>query len=168
MPSRHKPYTFKKMKIKIIAPGKLKENYIKNGTAEFLKRVQPYCTVEVIEIKPEQVYEESLIEKTLDIEAERILNCIKPENYVITLEINGKQLSSEEFADKINKINHSGTGELIFVIGSSHGLSPKVSQRANFKLSISKMTFLHEFARLILAEQIYRAFKIIKNETYHK
>ncbi len=168
MPSRHKQYTFKKMKIKIIAPGKLKESYIKEGTAEFLKRVQPYCPVEVVEIKPEQVYEESLIEKSLDIEAERILNCIKPESYLITLEINGKQLSSEEFAAKINDINHSGTGELVFVIGSSHGLSDKVSQRADFKLSFSKMTFLHEFARLILTEQIYRAFKIIKNEAYHK
>lgn len=156
------------MKIKIIALGKLKEAYLKDGTAEFIKRIQPYCPVDVIEIKPEQVYEDTLIEKALDTEAVRILNCIKPDNYVITLEINGKQLSSEAFAAKINELNHSGIGEVVFVIGSSHGISQKVSNRADFKLSISKMTFLHEFARLILAEQIYRAFKIIKNEAYHK
>ena len=84
------------------------------------------------------------------------------------MEILGKQLSSEDFAEKINEISMSGISELVFVIGSSCGLSPIVSARANFKLSFSKMTFLHQFARLLLIEQIYRAFKILKNETYHK
>jgi len=104
----------------------------------------------------------------LDEEAQKILSYVKPQSYVITLEINGKMLSSEEFAKKINDLTFDGVGEIIFVIGSSCGLSPIVSNRANFKLSFSKMTFLHQFARLILVEQIYRAFKIIKGETYHK
>lgn len=156
------------MKIKIIALGKLKEKYIKEGVNEFLKRVQPYCPTEVIEIKNEQIYDEKLINKALDVEAERVLEQIKPESYVITMEIKGKELSSEDFASKINEIMNSGYNELIFVIGSSHGLSSLVSQRANFRLSLSKMTYLHEFARLILTEQIYRCFKIIKNESYHK
>ena len=99
---------------------------------------------------------------------QKILAAIKQDSYVITLEILGKQLSSEEFASKINEVTNSGISELVFVIGSSCGLSPKVSQRADFKLSISKMTFLHQFARLLLVEQIYRAFKILKNEVYHK
>ena len=93
---------------------------------------------------------------------------IKPSSFVITMEINGKMLSSEDFAEQINAIANSGTNELVFVIGSSNGISEKVSARADYKLSLSKMTFLHNFARLILVEQIYRAFKIIKGETYHK
>lgn len=84
------------------------------------------------------------------------------------MEIQGKQLSSEDFAQKINEVTNSGISELVFVIGSSCGISNKVSQRANFKLSMSKMTFLHQFARLLLIEQIYRAFKILKGEKYHK
>lgn len=101
-------------------------------------------------------------------EGEKILSSIKNDSFVITLEIGGKQLSSEEFADKINEISNSGVSELVFIIGSSCGLAKTVSARANFKLSMSKMTFLHQFARLLLVEQIYRAFKILKNETYHK
>ena len=101
-------------------------------------------------------------------EGEKILANIKNDSYVITLEINGKQLSSEDFAEKINEITISGAGEVVFVIGSSCGLASTVSQRADFKLSMSKMTFLHQFARLLLVEQIYRAFKILKKETYHK
>ena len=101
-------------------------------------------------------------------EGEKILSCIKNTDYVVTLEILGKEFSSEEFAQKINEITNSGVQELVFVIGSSHGLGKNVSQRANLKMSLSKMTFLHEFARLLLVEQIYRAFKILKGETYHK
>ena len=98
----------------------------------------------------------------------KILEHIKPNSYVVTLEILGKQLSSEDFSQKISEVTNSGIGELVFIIGSSWGIAPIVSQKANFKLSISKMTFLHQFARLLLVEQIYRAFKILKNETYHK
>lgn len=156
------------MKIKIIALGKIKESFLKDGINEFLKRLSPYCSVEVIELSPIEIKDENLTSKILDDEGEMILSHIKSDSYVITLEIQGKQLSSEEFADKINEINMSGVSDLVFVIGSSCGLSHVVSERANFKLSISKMTFLHQFARLLLVEQIYRAFKILKGETYHK
>ena len=156
------------MKIKIIALGKVNESYLKVGVDEFLKRISPYCPIEVIEIKPVEVKDDNLIKRSLDMEAEKILSFIKPSSFVITMEIEGKMLSSEDFAEQINAIANSGTNELVSVIGSSHGISEKVSYRADYKLSLSKMTFLHNFARLILVEQIYRAFKIIKGETYHK
>ena len=156
------------MKIKIVALGKVKEQFLKDGINEFLKRLVPYCSVEVIEITPIEIRDENLVSKVLDEEGEMIVSHIKPDSYVMTLEIQGKQLSSEDFASKINEINISGINDLVFVIGSSCGLSPIVSKRANFKLSLSKMTFLHQFARLLLVEQIYRAFKILKGETYHK
>ena len=156
------------MKIKIIALGKIKESFLKDGLNEFLKRLTPYCSIEIVELNPIEIKDENLVEKTLDIEGVNILSHIKPDSYVITLEILGKQLSSEDFAEKINEIMNTGTSELVFVIGSSCGLSEKVKNRADFKLSISKMTFLHQFARLLLVEQIYRAFKILKGETYHK
>lgn len=156
------------MKIKIIALGKIKEKFLKDGIDEFLKRLTPYATVEIVELQPIEIKDENLIQKVLEQEGEKILANIKQNSYVITLEILGKQLSSEDFANKINEITNEGIGELVFVIGSSCGLAQAVSQRADFKLSISKMTFLHQFARLLLVEQIYRAFKILKNETYHK
>ncbi len=156
------------MKIKVIALGKIKEKFLKEGIDEFLKRLTPYTSIEIVELQPIEIKDENLIEKALDQEADKILANIKKDSYVITLEILGKQLSSEDFASKIDEITKNGISELVFVIGSSCGISPKVSQRANFKLSISKMTFLHQFARLLLVEQIYRAFKILKNETYHK
>lgn len=156
------------MNIKIIALGKLKEKFLKEGIEEFQKRLKSYTSLEIIELQPVEIKDEHLIERALDEEADKILALVKPQSYLITLEIQGKMLSSEDFADKINTIANEGISELIFVIGSSYGLSKKVSARADFKLSFSKMTFLHQFARLILIEQIYRAFKIIKNETYHK
>ena len=156
------------MKIKIIALGKIKEKFLKDGIDEFLKRLTPYASVDSIELSPIEIRDENLIQKALEQEGERILANIKNDSFVITMEILGKQLSSEDFAQKINEISMSGISELVFVIGSSCGLSPIVSNRANFKLSFSKMTFLHQFARLLLVEQIYRAFKILKGETYHK
>ena len=156
------------MKIKIIAMGRVNEPYLKTGIDEFLKRIAPYATIEVSELKPVEIKDEHLIQRALDMEAEKIMDLIKPSAFVVTLEIGGKMLSSEDFAMELNEIVNSGVNELIFVIGSSHGLSPRVSERADYKLSLSKMTFLHNFARLILVEQIYRAFKIIKGEVYHK
>ena len=156
------------MKIKIIALGKIKEKFLKEGIEEFLKRLTPYAAIEIIELQPVEIKDENLTEKALRQEGEKIFSSIKNDSFVITLEIGGKQLSSEEFADKINEISNSGVSELVFIIGSSCGLAKTVSARANFKLSMSKMTFLHQFARLLLVEQIYRAFKILKNETYHK
>ena len=156
------------MKIKIIALGKIKEKFLKEGIAEFLKRLTPYSPVEIIELAAIEIKDENLTEKILDEEGEKILAHIKPQSYVITLEINGKQLSSEDFSKKLDELINGGIQELIFVIGSSCGISKNVSQRADFKMSMSKMTFLHQFARLILVEQIYRGFKIMRNETYHK
>ena len=156
------------MKIKIIALGKIKEKFLKDGIDEFLKRLTPYTTIETVELSPIEIKDENLTDKILEQEGEKILSNIKKESYVITLEIKGKQFTSEEFAKKINEITIAGYNELVFVIGSSCGLSPIVSQRADLKLSMSKMTFLHQFARLLLVEQIYRAFKILKNESYHK
>ena len=156
------------MKIKIIALGKIKEKFLKDGIDEFLKRLTPYASVEIVELTSIEIRDENLTQKALEQEGEKILANIKNDSFVITMEILGKQLSSEDFAQKINEISMSGISELVFIIGSSCGLSPTVSNRANFKLSFSKMTFLHQFARLLLVEQIYRAFKILKGETYHK
>lgn len=156
------------MKIKIITLGKIKEKFLKEGIDEFLKRLTPYAAVEIIELSPIEIKDENLTQRALDEEGEKILSHIKPQSYVITMEINGRQFSSEEFAAKIDGLTNEGQSEIIFVIGSSCGISKNVSARANLKMSMSKMTFLHQFARLILVEQIYRAFKIIKGETYHK
>jgi len=156
------------MKIKIIALGKIKEKFLKDGINEFSKRLTPYTSFEIVELNPLEIKDENLTDKILEKEGEKILSLIKQTDYVITLEIKGKQLSSEEFAQKLSDITNDGVSEIVFVIGSSCGLSPVVSERANYKLSLSKMTFLHQFTRLILTEQIYRAFKILNNETYHK
>lgn len=156
------------MKIKIIALGKIKEKFLKEGIDEFLKRLTPYASVEIIELSPIEIKDEHLTERVLDEEGDKILSHIKPQSFVITMEILGKQFSSEEFAKKLNSLTNEGQSEIVFVIGSSCGLSKKVSARSNLKMSMSKMTFLHQFARLLLVEQIYRAFKIIKGETYHK
>lgn len=156
------------MNIKIIALGKIKEKSLKDGIDEFLKRLTPYASVEIIELPAIEIKDENLTHKVLEQEGEKILSHIKPQSYVITMEIKGKMFSSEEFAQKINELTNDGVGEIIFIIGSSCGIAQTVSSRANLKMSLSKMTFLHQFARLLLVEQIYRAFKIIKCETYHK
>lgn len=156
------------MKIKIIALGKIKEKFLKEGIDEFLKRLRPYVNIEICELQPIEIKDENLTEKTLDMEAEKIIANIKPSSYVITMEIEGKQFDSVEFSKKLEEITNTGVSEIVFIIGSSCGLSKKVRDMSDLKLSLSKMTFLHQFTRLILIEQIYRAFKISKNETYHK
>ncbi len=156
------------MKIKIIALGKIKEKFLKLGIDEYLKRLTPYCSLSVIELNPIEIKDENLTDKILIQEGEKILSNIRPQDFVITLEIEGKQFSSIDFAAQINTLINSGVGEIIFVIGSSCGIGNNVKQRSNLKLSLSKMTFVHQFARLLLLEQIYRAFKIINGEKYHK
>lgn len=156
------------MKIKIIALGKIKENFLKEAVEEYKKRIAPYTSLEIVEIQPIEIKDENLIDKVLFQEGEKVLSLIKPTDYVITLEINGSMLTSEDFAAKLKNVTNNGISELIFVIGSSCGLSNIVSNRADYKLSLSKMTFLHQFTRVILLEQVYRAFKILNNETYHK
>ena len=156
------------MKINIIALGKINEKFLKEGIDEFTKRLTPYVPMSIVELNPIEIKDENLTEKILLEEGEKILSCIKPQDYVITMEIDGKQMSSEEFSQKLTSLINDGTQEVVFVIGSSCGIGKNVSQRADFKMSMSKMTFLHQFARLILVEQIYRAFKIARNERYHK
>ena len=156
------------MKIKIIALGKIKEKYLKSGIDEFLKRLTPYASVSVVELNPIEIKDENLKDKILLDEGEKILSNIKPLDFVITLEIEGQQFSSEDFAQKIKDLTNNGTQEIVFVIGSSCGIGKNVSTRADLKMSMSKMTFLHEFARLILIEQIYRAFMIQQGSPYHK
>lgn len=156
------------MNIKIIAVGKLKEQYLKEAIKEYEKRLSPFCSFEIVEIQAEQIIDESLCEKYKELEAERIRQTIKKDSYVITLEIEGKQLSSENFAEKIKEISNSGINDVVFIIGGANGLHKKISDIASYKLSFSKMTFTHQMIRLILTEQIYRAFKINNNEKYHR
>ena len=156
------------MNVNIISVGKIKEQYLKDAIKEYEKRLSPFCSLNIIEVMPEQVMDEKLYEKYRMLEAERILPNIKHDSYVITLEILGKGLSSEEFAEKIKQISNEGYSDLTFIIGGANGLDRSVSEKANLKLSFSKMTFTHQMIRLLLVEQIYRAFKINNNEKYHR
>ena len=156
------------MNIKIIAVGKIKEQYLKDAIKEYEKRLSPFCSFSVTEIQAEQINDEILSEKYKELEADRILQAIKQGSYVITLEILGKSLSSESFAEKIKEVSNLGVNDVVFIIGGANGLHSKVSNIASFKLSFSKMTFTHQMIRLLLTEQIYRAFKINNNEKYHR
>ncbi len=157
------------MKIKIICVGKIKEISLTNLIDEYLKRLSKFINVEIIELK--EVNLKSLSEKDIDsslkIEGENILNHIKKDDYVISLCIEGKMFDSLELSNSIDELKKSSKN-IVFIIGSSYGLSEEVKRRSNLKLSFSKMTFPHQLMRLILLEQIYRSFKIINNETYHK
>ncbi len=156
------------MNIKIIAVGRIKEQYTKDTIKEYEKRLSSFCSFSVTEIQSEQIIDETLNEKYKEIESRRILQAIKPNSYIITLEINGKMLSSEDFALKIKEISNEGINDVVFIIGGANGLSKSVSDKANFKMSFSKMTFTHQMVRVLLIEQIYRAFKINANEPYHR
>lgn len=159
------------MKIEIISVGKVREKFIKLGIDEFKKRLQPYCTLALIDVRDEQA-PEHLSEKELGrikkVEGERILQKVKEEAFVIALDVHGKQYSSEQLANRLEEISYLGKNKVTFIIGGSNGLSEEVLERANNRLSFSKMTFPHQLMKLILLEQIYRAFKIQKGEPYHK
>lgn len=159
------------MNIRIIAIGKIKEDYLKNGINEYLKRLPKYVKVEIVEVNDTSLPDKpnsSEIEKAINQEGERVLKLLKPTDYVINLDMNKKEFESPEFSKYLeNKFSDSGSN-LTFVIGGSYGLSNELKRRANDSISLSKMTFLHQMTRLILLEQIYRAFKILNNETYHK
>ncbi len=159
------------MQLEILAVGKLKERYLKQGVEEYLKRLRPYARVNVVEVPEEKptgslsAAEETRIKER---EGERILTRLHPDTHVIALAIEGDSLSSEELAGYINRLATYGQSRLSFIIGGSVGLSPDVLDRADRLLSFSKMTFPHQLMRLILLEQLYRSFKIIRGETYHK
>lgn len=159
------------MKITVITVGKIKEKYLKDAIAEYSKRLSKYCKLEMIEVADEKTPENAseVVEDAIRAkEAERILKYLKEDAYVITLEIHGKQLSSEELADKMEKLGVQGTSHIMFVIGGSIGLGKEVLARSDYPLSFSKMTFPHQLMRVILLEQIYRSYRIINNEPYHK
>lgn len=159
------------MRISIVCVGKIKEKYLKLGIDEFSKRLSKYCKLEVMELDDEKA-PENLSDKEMlmikDKEGKKILSKIKDNAHVIALAIDGKNLSSEELADTIDNLGVRGTSHIVFVIGGSLGLSDEVLRRANYKLSFSKMTFPHQLMRLILLEQIYRAYRINNGEPYHK
>lgn len=159
------------MRISIVCVGKIKEKYLKLGIDEFSKRLSKYCKLEVIELDDEKA-PENLSDKEMlmikDKEGKKILSKIKDNAHVIALAIDGKNLSSEDLADTIDNLGVRGTSHIVFVIGGSLGLSEEVLRRSNYKLSFSKMTFPHQLMRLILLEQIYRAYRINNGEPYHK
>lgn len=159
------------MKITLITVGKIKEKYFTDAIAEYAKRLSRYCKLDIIEVADEKTPDgasEALEIQIKEKEGERILSKVPDSAYVVALAIEGKQLDSEELADKIEKWNVNGVSHLVFIIGGSLGLTPKVLSRADFKLSFSKMTFPHQLMRVVLLEQIYRSFRIRNNEPYHK
>lgn len=160
------------MNIEVIAVGKIKEKYLRDALAEYEKRLRPYAKLKITELADERA-PENLSEKDLELvkekEGQRILEKIKDDAFVVTLEILGRQMSSEDFAEFFQKEMLEGFGrDLVFVIGGSNGLSKYVMFRSDLALSFSEMTFPHQLMRVILLEQIYRAMKIIANEPYHK
>lgn len=159
------------MKIKIVTVGKLKEKYLKDGIAEYSKRISRFATVEMIELADEKTPDrasDSENEKILDLEGNRILSKIGDREFVVVLAIEGKTLSSEEFSKQLEQASINGSSTLTFVIGGSLGLSKEVKKRANLSVSFGRLTLPHQLMRLVLIEQIYRAFTIQQGSPYHK
>ena len=159
------------MRITIVCVGKLKEKFYRDAVEEYAKRLSKYCNLEILEVADERTPEGASSlqeEKILKKEASRILDKLREDTYVCTLEIAGKKLSSEGLAEWMEQLTVRGTSHIVFVIGGSLGLHPSVCQRADFSLSFSDMTFPHQLMRVILCEQIYRVFRIMNGEPYHK
>lgn len=159
------------MDIKLLTVGKLKEKYLIQGIQEYAKRLSAYTKFSIIEVPDEKAPENlshAQMEQVKDKEGQRLLNKIKDDDYVIVLAIKGKELSSEDFAEHLEKMTVQGKSHFTFVIGGSLGLSNDVLKRANFDISFGRLTYPHQLMRLILTEQIYRAFRIIHQEPYHK
>ena len=150
--------------IKVLVVGSIKEQYLKDAIEEYKKRISKYTNIEIIEVKDEGLVEES---KAMKLEEEKLMKHINEKDYLITLEIEGKQFTSPEFAEKINNIRIENSN-ITFVIGGSYGLTDNIKNKARLHLSFSKMTFPHQLFRVLLLEQIYRAYKINNNESYHK
>ena len=159
------------MKITLLTVGKVKEKFYVQAIAEFSKRLSRYCRLEIVEVADEKTPDgasDTMTAQILKKEGERLMKNIRDDAYVIALAINGQMLSSEQFAQKIDQLGIGGTSHIQFIIGGSLGLSPQVLSRADAKLSFSKMTFPHQLMRVILLEQIYRGYRIICGEPYHK
>ena len=159
------------MKVRIICVGKLKEKYLVSGIEEYVKRISAYADVEIVEVADERIPEHaSLAEETMIKvkEGRKILDKVKQDDYMILLDVHGKEMDSVAFSNHIEECMVNGKSTIDFVIGGSLGHGEEVISRANLRLSFSPMTFPHQLMRLILVEQIYRAYKIINNQTYHK
>ncbi|MCW6676079.1 23S rRNA (pseudouridine(1915)-N(3))-methyltransferase RlmH [Aerococcaceae bacterium NML160702] len=159
------------MNIEIICVGKLKEKYLKQGIEEYLKRLSSYATVNVIEVTDEPTKEEmseTEINQVLDKEADKILARLAPDRQVIVMAIEGKLVTSEELAMQLDQYATYGQSKVSFIIGGSLGLADRLKQRANWRISFGRITLPHQLMRLVLTEQIYRAFRIIHNHAYHK
>ena len=159
------------MKITIVCVGKIKEKFYQSAIAEYAKRLTRYCNLEITEVKDEQTKEQATdteIAMVKDREGERILKNIRDDGYVIALAIDGKQLDSVELSEKLEQLGLGGTSHIYLVIGGSLGLSEAVLKRADYKLSFSRMTFPHQLMRVVLLEQIYRSYRIMNHEPYHK
>lgn len=154
------------IKIRLVTVGTLKEKFLKDAINEYLKRLSRFAKVEIVELEESKIQSKSE-EQIKKEEGERILKRIKESDYLIILDLKGEMLSSEEFSTKLKNLIDKGVSPLTFVIGGTLGLSEEVRKRANLSISISRMTFTHQMCRVILLEQIYRAFKIINNEEYH-
>ena len=159
------------MNITLITVGKIKEKYLKEAIDEYSKRLTRYCKLEIIELADEKTPDNASEKEEQQIkekEGDLILSKVKDNAYVIAMDLKGKHITSEEFSNFIDNLGVTGNPNITFIIGGSLGLSQKVIQRANYKLCFSKMTFPHQLFRVMLLEQIYRAFRIMKNEPYHK
>ena len=159
------------MNIKVVCVGNLKDQALKQMQTEFSKRLQAYCKLEIIEVNEEKTNEEpneSLTKIILKKEGERLLSKIKDSDYLILVDLHGKQLDSINFASKIDQIMTYGSSTITFVIGGSYGLSDELRNKAKFKWCLSELTFTHQMTRVLVLEQIYRAFKILNHEVYHK
>lgn len=158
------------MRVTIVAVGKIKEKYLTEGIKEFSKRLTPFCRLEIVEVAEERMPDSpSAAEKAkaLAREGERLLKQVRPTSYLVVLDVAGTQVASEAFAAKLDELALAGQSDMTFIIGGAFGLSPEVVSAAAERLSFSKMTFTHQMIRLLLVEQIYRAFKISRGENYH-
>ena len=159
------------MKISVITVGKIKEKYLKDAIAEYSKRLSKYCKLEIVEVADEKTPDgasELVVSQIKEKEAERMEKYLPDSAYVIALAIEGKKLTSEKLAEKIDSLGISGTSHLVFLIGGSLGMSDRLLKRADYLLSFSDMTFPHQLMRVILLEQVYRSYRIIHGEPYHK
>lgn len=159
------------MKITVLCVGKIKEKYFTMGIDEYSKRLSRYCKLEIIEVPDEKTPDNASENEELQIKAkegDKLLKHIKDNAYVIALAIEGKMLTSEELSEKMEQLGINGDSNVVFVIGGSLGLDQRILDRADYKLSFSKMTFPHQMMRMVLLEQVYRGYRIMKGEPYHK
>ena len=158
------------LNIQIICIGKLKETYLKDAISEYSKRLQKYCSLTITELTDEKLpnkLNESIINEIKNKECTKILQSIKKDSYILCLDLKGKEFSSEQFSKKLEHIALNENSHITFIIGGTLGLTEKILQKSNEKICFSKMTFPHQLIRVFLLEQLFRAFKISKNETYH-